>query len=169
MVTLETARLLMRPFTMEDQPILRSIFMDSEVMTYSDGVKTDAQIKEWLAEALLQLYPVGYGPMAVIHKENNAFLGYCGLFLLPGVDQNDGIEIGFRLCKSAWGKGYATEAALAIKGYAISGLGVKRLICLIDPGNLGSIRVAQKLGMIYEKEAWLPGYTHPDHIYALHM
>ena len=167
MVTLETDRLLLRPFTLEDMSSLDSIFMDPKVMAYSDGIKTKAQIEFWLGEALHRLYPVGLGPLAVVRKEDHNFLGYCGLFLMPDLGEYDELEIGFRLGTAAWGKGFATEAALAIKRYAISTLGANRLICLIDPGNLGSIRVAEKLGMSFEKEAWLPGYTHPDHIYAL--
>ncbi len=69
--------------------------------------------------------------------------------------------------RSAWGKGYATEAASAVRDFAFGMLGIKRRIAMIDPANLASIRVATKIGMKYEKEAIFAGYTHPDHVYAI--
>jgi hypothetical protein len=94
-------------------------------------------------------------------------IGYCGLFYFPDIDGQPEIEIGYRLARSAWGHGYATEAALSVRDFAVTTLGIKRLIAMIDPSNLASIRVAEKLGMRYEKEVMLEGYTHPDHIYAM--
>ncbi|MBE2270717.1 MAG: GNAT family N-acetyltransferase, partial [Anaerolinea sp.] len=58
--------------------------------------------------------------------------------------------------------------ARAVRDYSFDVLGLSRLIALIDPQNKASIRVAEKIGMRYEKDAMLAGYTHPDHVYALH-
>jgi RimJ/RimL family protein N-acetyltransferase len=77
------------------------------------------------------------------------------------------VELGYRLARSAWGKGYATEATIAVRDHAFTSLGMKRLIAIIDPSNLASVRVAEKLGMRFESEVMLEGYTHPDHVYAL--
>ncbi|MDQ2691068.1 MAG: GNAT family N-acetyltransferase, partial [Chloroflexota bacterium] len=93
--------------------------------------------------------------------------GYCGLFYFPDVGGKPEVEIGYRLRRSAWGKGFATEAACAVRDFAFNSLGMQRLIALIDPDNIASIRVAEKLGMQYEKDIMLPGYTHPDRIYAV--
>ena len=67
----------------------------------------------------------------------------------------------------AWGKGYATEAAGAVRDYGLGVLGRRRLVAIIDPQNAASIRVAEKIGMHFEKEVMLEGYTYPDHLYAL--
>jgi RimJ/RimL family protein N-acetyltransferase len=62
------------------------------------------------------------------------------------------IELTYVLHKSAWGKGYATEAALGLRDYAFEKYGLKRLIALIDPTNRGSEQVARKVGLTLEKE-----------------
>jgi RimJ/RimL family protein N-acetyltransferase len=77
------------------------------------------------------------------------------------------VEIGYRLARSAWGKGFATEAARAVRDVAVHTLGIKRLIAIIDPANTASIRVAQKIGMHHESEVRLEGYDHPDHVYVI--
>jgi RimJ/RimL family protein N-acetyltransferase len=77
------------------------------------------------------------------------------------------VEIGYRLRRSSWGNGYATEAARAVRDYAFTVRGRKRLIALIDPSNAASLRVAEKIGMHYEKDVLLKGYDHPDHVYVV--
>jgi RimJ/RimL family protein N-acetyltransferase len=94
-------------------------------------------------------------------------IGYCGLFAFPDINGRPEIEIGYRLERAAWGNGYATEAACAVRDYAFAILQIPRLIALIDPANVASIRVAEKIGMRYEQEVLLPGYTHPDHVYVV--
>jgi RimJ/RimL family protein N-acetyltransferase len=96
------------------------------------------------------------------------FLGYAGIMpSRPGHPLGPHVEIGWRLMRSAWGQGYATEAARAVRDYAFNTLGLQRLIAMIDPSNLASIRVAKKIGMCYEKDILLEGYTHPDHLYVI--
>jgi RimJ/RimL family protein N-acetyltransferase len=56
---------------------------------------------------------------------------------------------------------------MAIRDYAFGTLNLKRLIALIDPGNAASIRVAEKIGLRYEKDVLLEGYSHPDRVYAM--
>ena len=76
------------------------------------------------------------------------------------------VEIGYRLGHSHWGRGIATEAARAAVSYARDTLGLKRLIALIDPGNVRSAAVARKLGMTKESEVMCEGYDHPDDVYS---
>ena len=111
--------------------------------------------------------PLGYGPYAVVERARDQTIGYCGLFLFPDIDGVAEIEIGYRLARASWGRGFASEAARAVVAYAFEALRLPRLIALIDPANTASLRVASKIGMRYEKDAMLPGYTHPDHLYAL--
>jgi [ribosomal protein S5]-alanine N-acetyltransferase len=109
----------------------------------------------------------GFGPYAVMKKDSPELIGYCGLFLFPEIDGYSEVEIGYRLGRATWGNGYATEAAAAVRDFALHDLHLQRLIALIDPDNSASLRVAQKLGMQYEKDVMLEGYDHPDHLYAL--
>ena len=91
------------------------------------------------------------GLWATIHKETNKFIGRCGL--LPWViDGRQEVEVAYLLAKEYWGKGLGTEAAQGILNYGFSQLHLSRLICLVEHGNVASIRVAEKIGMSFERE-----------------
>jgi RimJ/RimL family protein N-acetyltransferase len=167
MFTLTTERLFIRTFHILDIEPLYRIFCDEEVMRYSDGVHTKEWVQDWLHTCLKQDYQTrGFGPYAITEQVSRTVIGYCGLFSFPNVNGQPEIEIGYRLVKSAWGQGYATEAAGAVRNHAFSMLGIKRLIAMIDPANVASIRVAEKIGMHYEQSILFPGYSHPDLVYA---
>lgn len=167
MFFLTTERLFLRYFQLEDAEPMYRIFCDAEVMRFSDGVKTEKWVQEWLQACLERYQSWGYGPYAIVEREQKEVIGYCGLFLFPDVDGQAEVEIGYRLARATWGQGYATEAASAVRDYALDTLGLKRLIALIDPSNAASLRVAEKIGMQYEKEVMLEGYDHPDHVYVI--
>ncbi len=144
------------------------VFRDPEVMRFGDGVQSPDWVRQWLQRRLEDYHQGrGLGVWAVVEKSSGETIGYCGLFFFPDVCGQPEIEIGYRLARSHWGRGYATEAARAVRDYAFQTLNVQRLIALIDPENTASIRVAEKLGMVYEKDVMFPGYTHPDRVYAL--
>ena len=166
MFRLTTARLFLRHFQIMDRGPMYSIFCDAEVMRYSDGVKTRDWVHIWLRDCRERYQTWGFGPYAVVENRSQAVIGYCGLFFFPDLDGQAEVEIGYRLARTVWGQGYATEAAQAVRDFAFATLGIKRLIALIDPSNLASLRVAEKIGMKYEKEIMLEGYTHPDHVYV---
>ena len=71
-------------------------------------------------------------------------VGFCGIKFLPELGLN---ELGYRLKKKYWGRGLATEAASATLEYARNTLGLDYVIALIVDGNIGSVRVVEKLGM----------------------
>jgi ribosomal-protein-alanine N-acetyltransferase len=167
MFRLTTERLFLRHFrTTDDEPMCR-IFCDPEVMRFSDGVKSREWVQSWLHTCLERYQAWGFGPYAIVERRNQAIIGYCGLFLFPDLDGQAETEIGYRLARSAWGQGYATESVKAVRDHAFQMLGIKRLIAIIDPANTASIRVATKIGMKYEKDIMLEGYSHPDHIYVI--
>jgi len=91
------------------------------------------------------------GLWATIHKETGKFIGRCGL--LPWtIDGQNEVEVAYLISKAYWGQGLGTEAAQAILDYGFEKLNLSRLICLIDKENLASIKVAEKIGMTFEKE-----------------
>ena len=144
------------------------VFGDPEVMRFGDGIQTKEWVVSWLQTCLERYYQTwGFGPYAVVEKHSRNVIGYCGLFFFPNINGQPEAEIGYRLARSAWGQGYATEAAGAVRDFAFNPLGIKRLIAMIDPSNIASIRVAEKIGMHYEKDVMLEGYDHPDHIYVV--
>ncbi|HSL30459.1 MAG TPA: GNAT family N-acetyltransferase [Anaerolineales bacterium] len=168
MFLLTTERLFLRHFHILDAEPLMAVFGDPEVMRFGDGVQTREWVRSWITTCLERYHQSwGFGPYAVVEKQNQELLGYCGLFYFPDVGGQPEVEIGYRLRRSAWGQGFATEAAGVVRRYAFNTLGIERLIALIDPSNTGSIRVAEKIGMGYEKDVMLPGYTHPDRLYSI--
>jgi RimJ/RimL family protein N-acetyltransferase len=167
MFLLRTKRLLLRRLHPLDAEPMYRIFGDAEVMRFGDGVQTQAWVESWLHTCRQHYQTWGFGPYAVLERGSREIVGYCGLFFFPDVGGQPEVEIGYRLVRSAWGKGYATEAAWAVRDYAFRRLGIRRLIALIDPSNTASIRVAEKIGMHYEKDVMFEGYTHPDHVYAI--
>lgn len=165
---LNTARLRLRHFRPSDSEALAAVFGDAQVMRYGDGVQSAAWIKAWI-NARMERYAAGPSPAvyAVTTRLEDRALGYCGLFFFPDVDGRLEIEIGYRLARAAWGQGYATEAARAVRDEAFAALGLRRLIALIDPDHRASIRVAEKIGMHHEKDVMMEGYTHPDRVYVI--
>jgi ribosomal-protein-alanine N-acetyltransferase len=167
MVVAETERLILRHFTTADGDAMDHIFGDSLVMHYGPGVQTRAWVRQWL-RARVDIYKThGFGLWAVFEKSTGQVIGYCGLSRFPDVGGFPETEIGYRLARPHWRRGFATEAARAALDHAFGTLSLPRLIALIDPANVASIRVAEKIGLRYEKDAMLPGYTHPDHVYSM--
>lgn len=167
MIITTTDRLTIRHVHIGDVDALCQIFGDPEVMRYGDGAQDRPWVETWVQRTLTHYYrDWGFGPYAVTLRDTGALIGYCGLFFFDDVNGRPEIEIGYRLIRSAWGHGYATEAARAVATYATTTLGIKRLIALIDPSNVASVRVAHKLGMHYAADVMFEGYTHPDHVYV---
>ncbi len=82
------------------------------------------------------------------------------------VDDLPEVEIGYLFLRKYWGQGLATEAAAACRDYGINRLGYTRLISLIDPANIASKRVAEKIGMAFEKETFM--FNKEICVYAVH-
>lgn len=158
---------MLRRLAESDAAPLLHVFGDPQVMRYGDGVQTEAWIRSWIAWVLQGYAAHGFGPLAVVEKKTGTLIGYCGLFVFPDINGRPEIELGYRLVRSAWGQGFATEAAVAVRDYAFDTLGVERLVSLIDPANAASTAVARKLGMVYSADVMLAGYTHPDHVYLI--
>jgi len=168
MQILETKRLLLRHFEMEDVEAMFKVYCDPEVMRFSSGLRTRRWVKRRLARAIEEDYPTnGFGNWAVVEKEGGRVIGFCGLEICPHYGESTDLEIGYRLAREFWGQGYATEAATAVREYGFYQLACSGLIAIIDPHNQASINVAVKLGMECEGEIMLEGYSHPDLMYVL--
>ena len=151
----------------DDSAALEDLFGDSEVMRFGAGVQSQSWVRSWIEKRQTDYELHGFGLWGVVDVSGGELIGYCGLTDFPNIDGRHEVELGYRLIRRHWGRGIATEAARAVRDHAINVLGLTRLIALIDPDNTASIRVAEKIGMQYEKEAVLPGYDHPDLVYAL--
>jgi [ribosomal protein S5]-alanine N-acetyltransferase len=147
-IVLETERLRLRHLERRDLDDLARLYADPEVRRwFPDGVRTREQTREELEWAIDVCYPrYGYGLWATELRDGGAFVGRCGL--LPWeIDGRTEVEVAYLLAPAVWGRGLATEAALAIVDHAFATPEVDRLICMVTPGNDGSARVAEKAGM----------------------
>lgn len=145
--TIETERLLLRPMQADDFDALLEIFTDPRVMASFGGeLFTAAQMQGWLNRNLRHQAEHGYGLFSVIRQADGRLIGNCGLEQMS-VDGLIVAELGYDFRSDAWGQGYATEAACAVRDYAFTVLQLPQLISLIRVGNLASQRVAEKVGM----------------------
>jgi ribosomal-protein-alanine N-acetyltransferase len=168
MTIARTRRLLLRRLSMTDGEAMDAVFGDAEVMRFGDGTKSPAQVRHWIEQWIEQLYDRwGFGMWAVLRRSDQMTIGYCGLSRFPNRVAPGETEIGFRLARPFWGQGFATGAVMASRDYALATLKLPKLVALIDPANKASIRVVEKAGFAYEREAMLAGYDHPDRVYAL--
>jgi RimJ/RimL family protein N-acetyltransferase len=151
--SIETARLLLRPFVEEDlDDYTRLIFADAEVMRYlpKRDLAPRARAERTLAIFAEHWSRYGFGVWAVTDKVTGDFIGHCGLGHVPEAGE---VEVLYSLGKSYWGLGLATEAARASVRFGIETAQLAHLIALTVPENIGSRRVMEHLGFVYEKDA----------------
>ena len=150
---LETNRLILRHLAPDDLEGLFALYCDPDVSKYiPDAPRTYEEAREEL-EWHMNGHPEHpeLGLWATIHKETDRFIGRCGL--LPWtIDGRPEVEVAYMLAKEHWGQGLGTEVAQAILEYGFERLQLPRLICLVERENLASIKVATKIGMVFEKE-----------------
>src|SRR5437764_12110746 len=149
-VFLETDRLVLRRFTMADADNLVSLDADPDVMRYiTGGIPTSREeIEKEVLPAFLGYYQGSecYRFWAVIEKETGEFLGW--FHLRPYEDGAPGeVDLGYRLRKSAWGKGYATEGSRALIRKGFTEFGVQRVVAQAMAVNQASRRVMEKAGL----------------------
>lgn len=162
-VTLETERLLMRWPRLADFEAYAALCADPEVMRFLGGKPFD-RLEAWrqICAIVGHWHFRGYGLWAVEEKSSGEFIGRIGLHY---PETWPGFELGWTLARHAWGKGYATEAALRALEYAFTELNRDRVISLIRPDNKASIRVAERIGETEQGRTELLG--HEVLIYAI--
>jgi RimJ/RimL family protein N-acetyltransferase len=159
-----TDRLQLRQFREEDLDPYAAIQADPIVARYvGDGSPTDRETSWRLMALFLGHWTLRHhGQYAVVEQAGGALVGRVGLWHPEGWP---GLEVGWLLGRDRWGRGYATEAARAVARTAFTELGVDRLISVIRPANVASIRVARKLGAVRDRTIDLHGHT--VDVYAL--
>lgn len=157
MITLETERLILRMFREDDAEAYADLCADPEVMRYLGEGKPLSTLEAWRHMAFLvghwQLR--GYGHFAAEEKSSGKLAGRVG-FLNPA--GWPGFELGWTLAREFWGNGYATEGARRALKYAFEELDREHVISLINPNNMASIKVAERLGEKLEGKTELFGH-----------
>ena len=153
---------------MGDLDALWELYCDPEVTKYiPDAPKTREESREELEWHMHgpPRHPA-LGLWATILKEHGEFIGRCGL--LPwSIDKQEEVEVAYTIARTYWGRGLGSEAAGAVLRYGFEELGFSKLICLIEPENRASQKVAEKIGMRLEKRVdGIAGDAIPTRIYS---
>lgn len=146
-ILLETERLVLRRYERDDLDRLTRLNTDPEVMRYiGDGSLRDReQTRAGIARAqrIYDIFP-GLGFWVAEEKPTRRFVGVFALIYIPKTVE---IEVGYRLIKSAWGRGIATDGARALVRYGLFELGLDRVVGLTHPENDPSKHVLMKAGL----------------------
>ena len=156
---IETERLLLRRFTLDDVDALATIFAKPEVWWFPvrrgfSREETEKMIRE---RFIARWEEQGFGHFAVIRKSDERLLGYNGLaipYFLPEV--LPAVELGYRMDPDAWGQGYATEASIASMEFGFETIGLERIIAIYHIENVRSGMVMERLGMKVERDTFHP-------------
>jgi RimJ/RimL family protein N-acetyltransferase len=148
---METKRLILRPFTLDDAEAWLPLVSLPEIIRYTGDTPATsvAQARELLRTRPLRDYAVhGYGRLAVVEKSSGRLVGFSGF---KYVDDLQDVDIGYRFLPDCWGKGYATESAEALMEQGRRLHGFRRIVGTVHPDNPASGRVLEKLGLRYER------------------
>lgn len=156
---LETDRLVLRQLTLDDLDFTAELLAHPEVMSFWPKTYTREEAESWIHRHQERYARDGYGYWLVVEKATGKPIGQAGL-LKQEVDGAIETGIGYIIHRSYWGRGFATEAAGACRDFAFEKLGMDRLIVLVRPENVVSLRVARKIGGLVERETMYAGYPH---------
>jgi len=148
MSLVETARLYLRRFQLDDLDGLAGLLSDPDVMRYvGDGQPQSREVADSALQSIIRHWQEhGFGRWAAIDKETQTLIGFGGLRSMMGTP-----EVVYHFVKSYWGRGLATELASASLRYGFEERQFERIVAVAKPQNVASIRVMEKLGMRYLK------------------
>lgn len=160
----ETKRLILREFTLDDAEDFYRIHTDAETMRFQfvpENYSVEVE-RYYLGKHIENYYEtVGFGLWAVILKKNNRLIGRCGLVRQP-LEGGEAIEISYLIEREFWNRGYASEAASAALKLGYEKYNFQTLVAFIAPQNAASIRVAEKIGMRFERKVEFKNFGEVD-------
>jgi RimJ/RimL family protein N-acetyltransferase len=151
MTVLETDRLLLRKFSVDDAEFILELLNEPSFLQFigDKGVRTLAEAREYILQGPVDSYERhGFGLYLTVLKEGAVPIGMCGLLKRESLAD---VDIGFAFLPRFWAKGYALESALAVKTFGLEVLGLKRIVAITSPDNEASIRLLEKIGLKYER------------------
>ncbi|WP_100449083.1 GNAT family N-acetyltransferase [Glycomyces xiaoerkulensis] len=170
MTVLRTERLVLRPVTTADVEPLVEINADTEVMRYigNGSPRTLAETRTAVEKMTRHWDEQGWGPFVVGLAGTGEPIGLA-ILAVPGFlpEILPAVEVGWRIGRNRWGRGYAPEAAAAVIRFAFEELGMERLVSCVHRDNTASVRVTEKLGMSLERETTVPDLEVPVKVYEL--
>lgn len=155
MPEIETTRLQLRPYTLEDLDELAVILSNPEVMRYSPRGSIPQEKVTEVTQEILEFFiqhwkQYGFGVWAVVEKATGKLIGHCGLNFLPNSPE---VEVLYRLSQAYWHQGIATEATKASLRYGFEEVKLDKIVAITLPEHIASRRVMEKAGLRYEKDA----------------
>ncbi len=148
---LETERLILREYTMDDFDTLYEIMSDAETMQHYPAPFDQARTRRWIEWNLDNYKKYGFGLWALVLKETGEFIGDCGI-TLQNIDGQRLPEIGYHIHKKYWRRGFAKEAARAVLDWAFKNTDYPAFYSYCKHSNTASIKTAESIGMHFEKE-----------------
>jgi RimJ/RimL family protein N-acetyltransferase len=157
--TIETPRLLLRPWREDDLTPFAALNADPEVMRFFEEPLSCERSDAWARAIADAIDDQGWGLWALERRDTGEFIGFTGL-QVPRHDLpcNPCVEVGWRLARSAWGQGFATEAGRASLGRGFGQLGLDEVVSLTAVANQPSRRVMERLGMTRDERG---DFDHP--------
>lgn len=169
-IHIKTPRFIIRDIVLEDEADMFEMDNDPEVHRYLGGkpIQTRAEIRDVINFVRKQYVDNGVGRWAVVDKANNEFLGWVGFKLMTDMVHGhvNHYDFGYRLKRSAWNKGVASEAGKASLEYGINVLGFRPVYAMTDVGNGASRHVLEKIGFrfveLFEYDGPQPSWRTED-------
>jgi RimJ/RimL family protein N-acetyltransferase len=159
---LRTERLLLRPATPDDVEPMLAVLSDPEVVRYLSGTtSTREEVEGRIQRKMAHQAEHGFSTWTVEVTQTGEVIGDTGLQLLEQTGPE--VEIGWRIARRHWGRGYATEAALAALVFGFEEIGLERIVAVAHPENVASIRVMEKIGLTFVRNGVFygrPGVMH---------
>jgi RimJ/RimL family protein N-acetyltransferase len=162
--TLETARLRLRTLRRTDLDALAGVLGDPVGMSFYPHPFSREESLAWIERDIARYERLGFGHLGIELLATGELIGDCGPTILD-VEGVAEVELGWHVRRDLWGRGYATEAAIATRDWMFDGRRLERLISLVRPENEASCRVAEKIGMTVEREVDRRGLRH--YVYAM--
>ena len=166
---IETARLRLRPFTLDDAAFIVALVNDPDWLRHigDKGVRTVDDARRYLTEGPLASYARhGFGLLAVVARDSRAPIGMCGVLKRDALPDPD---VGFAFLPSFRRRGYAREALRGVIADAAGRLRLTRLLAITSPDNAASIALLGSVGFTFEREAPLAPGAPPVRIFALEL
>jgi RimJ/RimL family protein N-acetyltransferase len=147
-VTIDTARLVLRPWRASDLEPLFAINGDAGSMRHFPGVMTRAESDAWAERMQTHIEAHGWGFWVVEERGGAPFAGVVGLMTIPWAARfTPAVEVGWRIAPALRRRSYAEEAARAALGFGFGRLGLREIVAFTTPGNAASWRLMERLGM----------------------
>lgn len=170
MIAVQTDRLVLRQWRAEDRPLFAAMNSDPQVMEYFPSTLSSLQSNALIDRFTTDIDESGWGFWAAERADTGEFIGFIGInYSADGLPFGPCVDIGWRLARSHWGFGFATEGAKAAMDYAFWQANLNRLISMTPINNTPSERVMKKLGMVKQKNNFMHPQVADGHALQEHL